>query len=69
MNRLFIEGNRNGYSPAQCGRTMTVCELIAYLEQFEDDTPVYLRNDRGYTYGSIRENDFSDDDGGSEEDE
>ena len=61
MTKLFIEGNRNGYSPEQCGRTMTVCELMAYLEQFEDDTPVYLKNDQGYTYGSITESDFSDD--------
>lgn len=61
MAKLFIEGNRNGYSPAQCGRTMTVCELIEYLDQFEDDTLVYLRNDNGYTYGSIQEHDFSDD--------
>jgi len=62
MTKLFIEGNRNGYSPEQCGRTMTVSELIAYLEQFDDDMPVYLRNDRGYTYGSIQEWDFSDED-------
>jgi len=40
---------------------MTVCELMAYLDQFEDDTPVYLKNDNGYTYGSITEWDFSDD--------
>ncbi len=58
---LFITGNRNGYSPQQCGRTMTVGELIAYLEQFGEDTPVYLKNDRGYTYGSITERDFEDD--------
>lgn len=56
---LFIEGNRNGYSPDQCGRTFTVGELINYLSQFEEDAPVYLRNDGGYTYGSIKESDFS----------
>ena len=59
--KLFINGNRNGYDTEQCGRTMTVCELMAYLDQFDDDTPVYLKNDNGYTYGSIREEDFSDD--------
>lgn len=58
---LFIDARRNGYGPDQCGRTVTVGELIAYLEQFESDTPVYLRHDGGYTYGSIRENDFADD--------
>lgn len=56
--RLYIEGRRNGYSPEQCKSTMTVGELIAYLEQFEEDTPVYLNNDNGYTYGSITESSF-----------
>lgn len=56
--RLYIEGRRNGYSPDQCESTMTVGELIAYLEQFEEDTPVYLNNDNGYTYGSITESSF-----------
>lgn len=64
---LFIEGRRNGYSPDQCGRTMTICELIAYLEQFEDDTPVYLSNDRGYTYGSITDSSFEEKDFEEEE--
>jgi len=59
MKAIFVEGNRNGYSPDQCGRTMTVGELIEMLEQFESDRLVYLRNDNGYTYGSVRECDFS----------
>jgi len=61
MKNLYINGKSNGYSTKQCGRTMTVCELIAYLDQFEDDALVYLKNDNGYTYGSITEEDFSDD--------
>ena len=69
MTRLFIEGNRNGYSPKQCGETMTVSELITYLEQYEDDTRVYLRNDRGYTYGSINVWDFSDEEPEDEDEE
>lgn len=56
--RLFIEGRRNGYSTDQCGRTMTVGELIAYLEQFNEDAEVYLNNDNGYTFGSITESSF-----------
>lgn len=57
---IFIEGRRNGYSPDQCGRTMTVRELIDYLENnFDDDQEVFLDNDRGYTYGSITESSFS----------
>ena len=56
--RLYIEGRRNGYGPDQCGRTMTVRELIDYLEQFEEDAEIYLINDSGYTYGSITESSF-----------
>ena len=50
---LFIEGRREGYTPAQCGRTMTVGELIDMLSGYDEDTPVYLNNDNGYTFGSI----------------
>lgn len=60
MNALFIEGKRNGYTPEQCGRTLTVGELIQILSDFDEETPVYLRNDNGYTYGSITENNISD---------
>lgn len=52
---LYIEGRRDGYSPDQCGRTMTVGELIEFLEQFDETTEVYLKNDNGYTYGRITE--------------
>lgn len=65
---IFIEGRRNGYSPDQCGRTMTVRELIDYLENnFEDDQEVFLDNDRGYTFGNITESSFSVIDEDSEE--
>jgi hypothetical protein len=69
MKKLFIAGKRNGYGTDQCGRTMTVSELMAYLEQFDDDMPVYLKNDNGYTYGSITEWDFSEDDDEEEYDD
>lgn len=55
-NAVMIENSRTGYTPRQCGRTFTVGELIEFLEQFDEDTPVYLSNDGGYTYGSISEN-------------
>lgn len=67
MKALFIEGRRNGYTPAQCGNTMTVAELMAYLEQFDEDTPVYLNNDNGYTYGSIDDYSFEEQDDEDEE--
>lgn len=66
-NVLYIEGRRNGYTPDQCGRTMTVRELIEYLEQFDEDAEVYLRNDGGYTYGNIVEYSFEEGDVEDEE--
>ena len=68
MKALFIEGRRNGYSPSQCGNTMTVADLMAYLEQFDEDTPVYLKNDNGYTYGSIDDYSFEEQEGDDEND-
>lgn len=62
MNVLFIDGRRNGYAPDQCGRTMTVGELIDYLSQFDEESPVYLKNDGGYTYGNIDYQSFQEDD-------
>ena len=56
---LFINANNNGYEPSQCGRTLTVGELIELLSYFDEDRPVYLRFDNGYTYGSIGEHDFN----------
>ena len=58
MSRLYIEGRRDGYAPEQCDRTMTVAELMEYLEQFDEDAEVYLKNDNGYTYGSITTSSF-----------
>ena len=52
MRPIYIEGNR--------GRTLTVGELIEILESFDPERPVFLRNDRGYTYGSITEEDIED---------
>lgn len=56
--KLFIEGRREGYGTDQIRRTMTVGELIEYLERFDEETKVYLCNDGGYTYGSITESSF-----------
>lgn len=56
MQGVFIKGRRDGYTPSQCYETLTVRELIEVLEDFDGDMPVYLRNDNGYTYGSISYN-------------
>jgi len=56
---LFIDGRRSGYSPDQCEPTVTVGRLIAGLHRaiedgvIDEDTPVYISNDSGYTYGEI----------------
>ena len=57
-NAVMIESNRTGYTTKQCGRTFTVGELIEFLEQFDEELPVYLSNDNGYTYGNIQEESF-----------
>ena len=44
---------RTGYHPNQVGRTMTVGELISELENYDEEAPVFFRNDDGYTYGPI----------------
>lgn len=58
---VYIEGRRNGYGPDQCGKTMTVGELISFLEMFDEEAKVYLKNDNGYTYGNISESSFEED--------
>ena len=57
---LYITGNRNGYDEKQCGETLTVGELIERLSEFDENEPVYLMNDGGYTYGSIDYDNISD---------
>ena len=56
--KLYIQGRRNGYGPDQCGRTMTVGEMIEFLEQYDYSTEIFLINDGGYTYGNIDDMSF-----------
>ena len=67
MTILMIEGRREGYAPNQCKRTMTVGELKEAIEYLDDDTPVMLKNDNGYTYGTITESSFEEEDYDDEE--
>lgn len=55
MEYIKIETTREGYDPEQCGRTLTVGELIDILSEFDESTSVYLSHDDGYTYGSIKD--------------
>lgn len=78
MEKLIINAQREGYGTDQIRKTMTVGELIEFLSNYDDDTPVYLGHDMKdygwYTYGGICERDIYDDDArayefGDEEDE
>lgn len=54
---VFINGARTGYHPTQCYSTMTVGQLIDVLSEYDEEAEVYLRNDNGYSYGGIDEED------------
>ena len=58
MNYLKIETERTGYAVDQISRTMKVGELKAFLEDMDDDMPIYLSFDNGYTYGGLQEENF-----------
>lgn len=58
MDKLVLHTKREGYSFNQVRCTMTVGELKAFLEDYDDDTPMYLSFDNGYTYGGINEAKF-----------
>lgn len=62
MQILSIDGRREGYAPSQIRSTMTVGELIDYLSQFDEELPVMINNDDGYTYGSIDYDSFREED-------
>ena len=54
MEVLKIFGNRREYSMADAAKqSMTVSELIDYLNNFDGDTKVVISNDGGYTYGYV----------------
>lgn len=58
---------REGYGIDQVRETMTVGELMNFLAQYDEDTPVFLSFDNGYTYGGITEQRFEEDYGTEEE--
>ena len=60
MNKpvIIIEAKREGYTIEQAEderEAITVGELMRLLEDFDEDTKVYISNDNGYTYGSVTE--------------
>ena len=70
---VTIEGRRDAYSVNQIldgwYETMTVGELIEHLKQFDEDMPIMLKNDNGYTYGAITETSFDEEEDEDEEEE
>ena len=69
MEKLLFQTRREGYGIDQISRTMTAGELIGFLAQYDDDTPVYLSFDNGYTYGGIVEGRFEEAYGEDNDDE
>lgn len=53
MNITF-EAVREGYSKSQVWNPLTVGDLKAFLEDYNDDTLIFLSHDNGYTYGTLR---------------
>lgn len=55
---IVMEAERSGYAIEQIAdEAMTVGQMIAFLEQFDEDALFVLSHDRGYTYGSVSERD------------
>ena len=59
MEAVFIDVARETYSPREATRTLTVGQLIEILEEFDQDSPVIVRHDNGYTYGTLAVTDLS----------
>lgn len=50
---LIIEARREGYAIDQVSETITAGEMIEALKRLDENTPLYLSHDNGYTYGGI----------------
>lgn len=51
--KLVINAKPTAYSLNQISQTMTVGEILDYLQDYDSDTPVYLSFDSGYSYGNL----------------
>lgn len=54
MDKLMIYTKKDAYSTEGIPHTMTVGDLKDFLDHWDDDTPIYLSFDGGYTYGALR---------------
>ena len=68
MKRIIIEAKRETYSKAEAEeKTMTVGELIEWLEGYDRDQKIILSHDYGYTYGAITESRIQEEENEEEE--
>lgn len=50
---IVFEASRDGYGIDQIESPVTVGELMRMLKDLDEDTPIIMSHDRGYTYGSL----------------
>ena len=55
MGNIIIETTREGYAPNQINRTMTVGELIEALQEYDEDSKIFLGFDRGFGQTDLRQ--------------
>lgn len=67
--RLYIDGRREVYDLKDIRNTMTVGELIEFLQGIDEDAKVYINNDNGYTYGSVTLDSFAEYSEGEDDEE
>ena len=51
---ITFEAEREGYTRGQVSAPLTVGELKQFLDDYSDDTLIFLSHDRGYTFGTLR---------------
>lgn len=65
---LVLEARRESYGISNID-TMTVRDLREFLDGYDDDIPVCVSHDNGYTYGAILPSRFRDMEMENDEDE
>lgn len=55
---ITLHTSRDAYNKDSVRRTMTVGDLISFLEDFDEDRKIYLSFDNGYTFGGVTEEQF-----------
>lgn len=69
MKSLHIAVGREAYSPKDIGHTMTVGDLIDFLQEYDEDAKVFLSNDNGYAFCHIGYDSFTEHNDEEKEDE